>query len=119
MLSTKAMFQFSRAVSMGVLLTCATATHANDELGMAQEMFSEHRYAAGLIHLRKAADAGDRSARQTLGLMLFHGQALYGPEVPTERELGLRWLRLAAADGCEISQYVLSFSGPVQKSQLH
>lgn len=95
----------------GIFLISATACHAEDNLTSAQEMFAEHRYAAGLVPLRKAAETGDRDARRTLGLMLLHGEALYGTEVPTNREDGLRWLRLAAVDGCETSVHVLAKLG--------
>ena len=71
-------------------------------------MFAEHRYAAGLVPLQMAAEVGDRDARRTLGLMLIYGQSLYNTEISTNREQGLRWLRMAAAEGCETSQYMLA-----------
>ena len=43
--------------------------------------------------------------------MLLYGEALYDVEVPTNREDGLRWLRLATADGCETSMHVLAKLG--------
>ena len=39
--------------------------------------------------------------------MLLHGESLYGPEVPRDTAAASRWLRLAADDGCEVSQHVL------------
>jgi TPR repeat protein len=98
-------------IGVGIFLISATACHAEGNLATAQEMFAEHRYAAGLVPLRKAAEIGDRNARRTLGLMLLYGEALYGAEVPTDREQGLRWIRLAAVDGCEISRHVLAKLG--------
>lgn len=93
----------------GLFLLVGTASsHAQEHLTVAQDLFAEHRYAVGLAPLRQAAEAGDRDARRTLGLMLLYGQALYGTEVPTNREEGLRWLRLAAAAGCETSSHVLA-----------
>lgn len=102
-------FRLVRTLFMGMALLFITATssHAAGNLSAAQEMFTEHRYAAGLVHLRKAAETGDRNARRTLGLMLLYGEALYDTEVPTNREDGLKWLRLAAAEGCETSMHVL------------
>lgn len=94
-------------MGIGLLLISTTSIHAEENLSAAQEMFAEHRYAAGLVPLRKAAETGDRDARRTLGLMLLYGQSLYGTEVPTNREDGMRWLRLAAADGCQTSMHVL------------
>lgn len=110
---THAKSNLSRALLMGLglVLMSATACHADDNLSTAQEMFADYRYAAGLVPLRQAAEAGNRDARRTLGLMLFHGEALYSSEVPTNREEGLRWLRLAAADGCEISKRVVAKLG--------
>lgn len=106
---THAKSNLSRAlfIGLGLVFMSATACHANDNRSDAQEMFADYRYAAGLVPLRQAAEAGNRDARRTLGLMLLHGEALYGTEVPTNREEGLRWLRLAAADGCEISKHAL------------
>lgn len=110
---TYAKSNLSRAlfVGLGLVFTSATACHADDNLSAAQEMFADYRYAAGLVPLRQAAEAGNRDARRTLGLMLLHGEALYGTEVPTNREEGLRWLRLAAAGGCNISKHVLAKLG--------
>ena len=103
---TKSRFNRALCMGIGLLLIGTTSSHADGNLFAAQEMFTEHRYAAGLVHLRKAAETGDRDARRTLGLML-----LYGVEVPTNREDGLRWLRLATADGCETSMHVLAKLG--------
>ncbi len=97
-------------VLASLFIAFTTSSHAEDKLQLASamEMFAEHRYAAGLVPLQKAAEMGDRDARRTLGLMLLYGQSLYNTEVPTNREQGLRWLRMAAGDGCEISQYMLT-----------
>ena len=108
MTSTASKLNRALLKGMGLLLIGATSSHAGGSLSDAQEMFGEHRYAAGLAPLRQAAETGNGDARRTLGLMLLHGQALYGAEVPTNREEGLRWLRLAAADGCETSKHVLA-----------
>lgn len=94
-------------VSASLFLAFATSCQAEDKLASAMEMFAEHRYAAGLVPLQTAAEMGDRDARRTLGLMLLYGQSLY-TEVSTNREQGLRWLRMAAGDGCETSQYMLA-----------
>lgn len=97
---------------VGLFLLVGTASsHTEEHMSAAQDPFAEHRYAAGLVPLRQAAETGDRDARRTLGLMLLYGQALYGTEVPTKREEGLRWLRLAAAAGCETSRHVLAKLG--------
>lgn len=91
-----------------LFLMLGAPSYAADDLASAQEMFHQYRYGEGLASLHKAAEAGDRQARLSLGLMLFHGEALYGPEVPRQHEAARRWLRLAAADGCEVSSHVLA-----------
>lgn len=108
---TKSNFSRTLFISLGLAFTSITACHADDQLSEARELFADYRYAAGLAPLRQAAIAGNRDARRTLGLMLLHGEALYGAEVPANREEGLRWLRLAAADGCEVSKHVLAKLG--------
>lgn len=97
-------------LSTSLFIALTTSSHAEDKLMLAsaREMFAEHRYAAGLVPLQKAAEMGDPDARRTLGLMLLYGQSLYTTEVPTNREQGLRWLRMAAVDGCEISRHMLA-----------
>ena len=90
------------------LFIAVTSCHAEDMMSSAMQMFAEHRYAAGLVPLQKAAEVGDLEARRTLGLMLLYGQSLYSTEVPTNREQGLQWLRMAAGDGCEISRHMLA-----------
>ena len=94
-------------ISAGLFLAFTTSCNAEDQWTAAQEMFAEHHFSAGLVHLQKAAESGDRRARRTLGLMLLYGKSLY-TEVLTDRAQGLRWLRLAAIDGCETSRYILS-----------
>lgn len=98
-------------MSLGLLFMSVTASHADDTLSAAQDMFADYRYAAGLVPLRQAAEAGNRDARRILGLMLLQGETLYGTEVPANRNEGLLWLRLAAADGCEVSKHVLARIG--------
>lgn len=112
---TKSRFNRALCRGIGLLLVGATSSHADGNLSAEQEMFTGHRYAAGLVHLRKAAETGDRDARRTPGLMLFYGEALYDVEVPTHREDGLRWRRLAAADGCETSMHVLAKLGKTSR----
>lgn len=98
----------SLAITASIFLTFTTSCNAENNWTSAQEMFAEHRFSAGLVHLQKAAESGDRDARRTLGLMLLYGKSLYSTEVPTDRAQGLKWLRLAAIDGCETSRYMLS-----------
>jgi TPR repeat protein len=60
---------------------------------------------AALLLFAPAAMAANRSYE--LGLMLFYGEQLYGPDVRRNHEQAKRWLQAAAANGCEISDFVL------------
>lgn len=71
------------------------------------EAAASYRYATALVHFQEAAEQGDRSARRNLGLMLLYGESLYGKEVAGNRELARRWLQAAAADGCEVSAFMV------------
>lgn len=103
-----------KAITIGAvaaLAICGSATTiaaATDDYLTAQELFADFRYAAGLIPLRAAAEAGDVRARRALGLMLLHGDAVYGSEIAANRDEAVRWLRLAATQGCEASAHVLA-----------
>lgn len=66
-----------------------------------------YRYAEALMHFQQAAEQGDRGARRNLGLMLLYGDLLYGKEVGRQREQAKRWLQAAAAEGCEVSTFML------------
>lgn len=91
--------------AMGLSISPAAHAQTREEYSTVQEMLGEYRYgyAAGLAHLRQAAD-GDQRARRTRGMMLLGDEALHGAEVPTNRKEGLCWLPLAAADGCDVSR---------------
>jgi TPR repeat protein len=71
------------------------------------EAVANYRYAAALMHFQVAAEQGDRSARRNLGLMQLYGELLYGNEVPRNQEQARRWLEAAAADGCEVSAFMV------------
>ena len=90
-----------------ILLLMSVAPCYGDSLAPAPQLGDQYRYGQALIPLNAAASAGNRQARLSLGLMLLHGESLYGPEVPRDTAAASRWLRLAADDGCEVSQHVL------------
>lgn len=89
------------------------------DLENAREMFADYRYAEGLIPLQRAAQAGDRQARRDLGLMLLYGENLYGPAIPRDHVQAKQWLRLARAEGCEVSRHVLAQQEKAQPSTGH
>ena len=90
-----------------ILLLTAVAPCYGDGLAPAPQAGDPYHYGQALVPLNAAASAGNRQARLSLGLMLLHGESLYGPEVPRDVAAASRWLRLAADDGCEVSQHVL------------
>ena len=90
-----------------LLLSAGASCYAADDLASAQEMFDQYRYGQGLAPLERAARSGDRQARLSLGMMLIHGESLYGQEVQSRYQAGVEWLRLAAGDGCEVSSHLL------------
>ena len=102
------MAKLHSCIACMLLLTSGASCFAEDDLASAQEMFGQHRYAQGLAPLERAAQAGNRQARLSLGMMLLHGESLYGQEVPNRYRAGMEWLRLAAGDGCEVSSHVLT-----------
>ena len=90
-----------------LLLLTAVAPCYGDGLAPAPQAVEAYHYGQALAPLNAAASAGNRQARLSLGLMLLHGESLYGPEVQQDTAAASRWLRLAAEDGCEVSQHVL------------
>lgn len=98
----------SLLVGLGLSCTAVVQCHAGEDLSVAQELTADYRYSAALAPLRRAAESGERDARQMLGFMLLHGETLYGNEVQANRQEAAFWLDLAARDGCEISKNVLA-----------
>lgn len=78
------------------------------ELELALGDAADYRYASALAHFRLAAAAGNVQAQRTLGLMLLNGEALYGNEIEGNRVEAIKWLSLAAANGCGVSKLVLA-----------
>ena len=98
---------------IGIILALAAAAgpaYANGEaeLTLAEEAVVNFRYGVALDHFRAAAAKGNRLAQRTAGLMLLKGSALYGSEVPANPTEAIKWLRAAAANGCNVSKFVLA-----------
>ena len=90
-----------------ILVLMSIAPCYGDGLAPAPQPDDSYHYGQTLVPLHAAASAGNRQARLSLGLMLLHGESLYGAEVPRDTAAASRWLRMAADDGCEVSQHVL------------
>lgn len=100
---------FGAGMVAALLLTvpaAMSASHSAYERGL--EAVTSYRYSEALMHFQAAAEQGDRNARRNLGLMLLYGDQLYGKEIPRNQVQAKRWLQAAAADGCEISTFMLT-----------
>jgi len=75
-------------------LSAALQPEESDELGQGLLFFSEAQYAQAIPIIGKYALLGDDLAQQVIGGMFAFGKGL-----PLDREEGLRWLALAAAQG--------------------
>lgn len=95
------------ACALALPLGANTAQAASDEYQAGLAAAGEHRYAQALAHFQAAAAQGDRDAQRASGLMLLYGQRLYGGDIHEDRPQAMRWLRAAAAGGCEISASML------------
>lgn len=73
----------------------------------ADTQFSEGRYAQALALYEAAAAAGDAEAGEIAGYMLYFGPALFGPQVPCDRQRARRWLAMAAGDGRLLAQMMV------------
>lgn len=78
------------------------------ELELALGDAADHRYASALSHFRLSAAEGNLQAQRSLGLMLLKGEDRYGSEVRGNRVEAIKWLSVAAANGCGVSKFVLA-----------
>lgn len=90
-----------------LLFTASAGVAAGPAYERGLEATHNYRHAEALMHFTAAAEQGDRAAQRNLGLMLLYGDLLYGREVPRDQERGKKWLRAAAAQGCEVSSLML------------
>jgi len=99
-----------RIVPFALLAAAAWAQAQGDTAALqrAQEAIDDHDYAQALAHYRQAAEQGSCHAARIAGLMLLYGQRLYGPAVTADRDVALRYLRGAAALGCDVSNTTLA-----------
>lgn len=99
------------ALVMFIALSVSGGVHADNayETGQAEAM--EYRYAKALASYREAAAQGNHQAQLIVGGMLLYCERLYGAEVPCDRAEAVKWLGLAAAQGSEVSRYLLRRAG--------
>lgn len=99
---------FTLGTAAALLFATATAIAASPSYEHGLEATRNHRYSEALMHFTIAAEQGDRDAQRNLGLMLLYGERLYGRDVSRNREQAKRWLQAAAAQGCEVSSFMLT-----------
>lgn len=100
-----------------LLLTLATIAatsnvYADDSYLAGQAAVAQNSYGEALVHFRQAAALGHRQAQLVAGGMLLYCEQLYGAEVPCDRAEAVKWLTLAAAQGSEVSRYLLAHARP-------
>src|SRR5580698_8206046 len=64
-------------------------------------------YVNTIEEYRRAAEAGNRSAQEMLGLMYLYGSQLYGKGVVRDLHEATRWLELAAAQDSVLARQLL------------
>lgn len=100
---------------LAVLTTLAAAAFASPamasgeaELELALGDAADYQYSSAFSHFRLSAEAGNVQAQRSLGLMLLNGEALYGNQIKGNRVEAVKWLSLAASNGCGVSKFVLA-----------
>jgi TPR repeat protein len=65
------------------------------------------KYMNTVLEYRRAAEAGNRSAQEMLGLMYLYGSQLYGEGVARDLSEAARWLECAAGQGSVLAKQLL------------
>lgn len=81
------------------------------ELAIALDAAADHQHGLALVHFRRSGEQGNVQAQRSAGLMLLNGEELYGDEIKANRAEALRWLSLAAENGCGVSKLILTRIG--------
>lgn len=91
------------------LLAAGTTAQAADQSSYEKgvEAVDGYRYSEALMYFQRAAEQGNRNAERNLALMRLYGDLLYGREISRNQKEAKRWLQQAAADGCEVSAFML------------
>ena len=96
------------AAAIGIALCAPGFARADDAYDRAMEAAEAWDYAEAASWLRIAAERGDVRAQERLGLMLVHGERLYGAALRSDPDEGLEWLERAAARGSDVARFVLA-----------
>lgn len=76
-------------------------------LGACSHAHTGEAYMNTIDEYRRAAEAGNRSAQEMLGLMYLYGSQLYGKGVARDLREAARWLELAAAQESVLARQLL------------
>ncbi|MCU0896640.1 MAG: hypothetical protein MUC55_03975 [Burkholderiales bacterium] len=96
------------AVVIGVALLAPNPARADDAYDRAMDAAEAWDYAEAASWLHVAAERGDVRAQERLGLMLVHGERLYGAALRSDAAEGLEWLERAAGRGSDVPRFVLT-----------
>jgi rhodanese-related sulfurtransferase len=77
------------------LALCASASARADAWSDAQQAFADYDDRTAFVHLRRAAEAGDKRAQLALGLALRHAQRLFPGVLETDPAAAATWLAQA------------------------
>lgn len=98
--------------ALGLLVVCANfaigTASAETATEAAQEAYAKQHFAIALAEYRRAAEAGERSAQEIVGLMYLYGPRLYGTAVDRDVAAAKLWLCRAAAQQSEVARYVVA-----------
>ena len=98
---------FTLGTAAALLFATPAAFAADPSYERGLEASSNYRYSEALMHFTAAAEQGHRDAQRNLGLMLLYGDLLYGRDISRNRKQAKRWLQAAAANGCDVSSFML------------
>ncbi|MCU0896637.1 MAG: hypothetical protein MUC55_03960 [Burkholderiales bacterium] len=96
------------AAAIGIALCAPGFARADHAYDRAMEEAGTWDYAEAASWLHVAAERGDERAQERVGLMLVHGEGLYGAALGSDPAEGLEWLERAAARGSDVARFVLT-----------
>lgn len=85
----------------------APAMDDEPQAGCRHSVRAKEAYVNTFLEYRRAAEAGNRSAQEMLGLMYLYGSQLYGEGVRRDLREATHWLELAAAQDSMLARQLL------------
>lgn len=96
------------AAIVGIALLAPNYARAEDSDRRATEVAEDRIDADAASWLNGAAEGGEVSAQERLGVMLVHGERPYGAALRGDPAEGLEWLERAAGRGSDVARFVLA-----------